>query len=129
MAYQATPAANGALFVPVILHSEDNRRTWKGNALLDTGAQYALIHPSVVQHLGLVSRGEAENNTQWGVQKARLYIVRAAVEGLFDDLLSAREFLGAEHQFILGRQFLSRMTLAVNWPEATFKLESASRAK
>ena len=129
MAYQATPALNGALFVPVVLHSENNRRSWKGNALLDTGSQYALINPSVVSQLGLVSRGEAENNTQWGVQKARLYIVRTAVEGLFDDLLSAREFLGAEHQFILGRQFLSGMTLEVDWPEATFRLEKATRAK
>jgi predicted aspartyl protease len=125
MAYRAAPAANGALIIPVTLFSEDRKQAWKGTALLDTGAQYALIHPSLVKELGLKSRAEREINTQVGVVKTRTYILPVVVEGLFDDLLSAQEFLGEVHGFVLGRQFLAKMSLSVNWPEATFELERA----
>jgi predicted aspartyl protease len=128
MAYSASTAPNGALFVPVTLFSEDHKRNWKGTAMIDTGAQFTLIHPALVQHLGLKSRGEAENNTQLGVVRTHVYIVRASVEGLFDDFLSAREFLGAEHQFILGRQFLAGMALSANWTEGNFSIETAKGA-
>jgi hypothetical protein len=121
MPYSGSPEANGAIYLAVTLYSEDNRRKWMGRALLDSGAQHALIHPSVVSELGLTARGEADIDTAIGLAKVRAYILRVAFTDIFNDFLSAHETQSKE-RFVLGRQFLLRTKLDVNWPQNTFTI-------
>lgn len=125
MSLTATTAGNGALYVPVTLYSEDHRRRWMGSALLDTGAQFAMVHPSVIAELGLKARGESDVDTAVGEAKMRGYILRVSVQGIFDDLLSVLESQSKE-RFVLGRQFLQRTRLEVDWPKNSFTIRRSS---
>jgi len=119
MAYSGSPEANGAIYLPVTLYSDDNRRKWVGRALLDSGAQHALIHPSVISELGITARGEADIDTAIGPARVRAYILRVTFTDIFNDFLSAHETPSKE-RFVLGRQFLLRTKLEVNWPQNSF---------
>lgn len=121
MPHNGIPQDNGAIYVPVALYSEDHRRKWVGQALLDTGAQFALVHPSVIQELALAARGESDIDSAIGPAKVRAYILRVSVADVFDDFLSALETKSKE-RFVLGRQFLRRTRLEVDWPKASFTL-------
>lgn len=121
MPQRGAPEQNGAIYLPVTLYSEEGRRRWSGRALVDTGAQFALIHPLVIDELSLKALGESDLDTAVGPARSRAYILRVSVEGIFDDFLSAIETQSKE-RFVLGRQFLLRTKLEVNWPQNTFSI-------
>ena len=124
MPFEGAPNEKGALYVPVTLYSEDNKRRWMGNALVDTGAQFAMIHPSVAKELDLVARGERDIDSAVGLSRSRAYLLRAAVADVCDDIFSALETQSKE-RFVIGRQILSKTRLEVDWPLGKFRLARA----
>ena len=119
MGFLGRPESNGALYLPAALFSEDNKRVWRSNALVDTGAQFALVHPLVLDELGVDPKQEAEIDTALGMARARVCILRFAVEGIFDGRLSALESRSKE-RVVLGRQFLAFTRIEANWPARSF---------
>ncbi len=107
--------------MPVTLYSEDGRRRWVGKALLDTGAQFGMLHPSVIAQLGLVARGERDIDPALGPARARAFLLRIQVADIFDDVLSALESPSRE-RVVLGRQFLMRTRLESDWGQARFSI-------